>query len=70
MVGMEVGDEDLLQVRQADRRAQQLALRALGAVEQQPVAARRTSRAAGARCAVGIEPAVPRKTTSRSTARF
>ena len=36
---MEVGDEDLLEVDEPDRRAQQLALRALAAVEEQPVAA-------------------------------
>ena len=38
MVGVEVGEEDLLEVDQADR-AQELALGALAAVEQQPVAA-------------------------------
>ena len=38
VVGVEVGDEDLLQLDQADR-ADELALGALAAVEQQPVAA-------------------------------
>ena len=39
MVGVEVRDEDLLQVREADGRAEQLPLRSLRAVEQQPIAA-------------------------------
>ena len=38
MVGVEVGDEDLVQVDEADRGAEQLPLRALAAVEEQPVA--------------------------------
>ena len=39
MVGVEVREEDLLQVGQADRRALQLALRPLAAVEEKPLAA-------------------------------
>ena len=39
VVGVEVGDEDLLEVDEPDRGAQELALRALAAVEEQPVAA-------------------------------
>ena len=39
MVGVEVREEDLAQLDQADRRAQQLPLRALAAVEQEPLAA-------------------------------
>ena len=65
---MEVGEEDLPQLDQADRGAQQLPLRALAAVEQQPLAATpQEQRAEGARCAVGTEPEVPKKTRSRST---
>ncbi len=65
---MEVRQEDLAQVDETDVGAQQLPLRPLAAVEQQPLAAAPDERArVGARWAVGIEPAVPRKTTSRST---
>ena len=39
VVGVEMGDEDLLHVDEADARSQQLALGSLGAVEQEPVAA-------------------------------
>ena len=39
VVGVEVREEDLLQVGQADRRPLQLALRPLAAVEQEPLAA-------------------------------
>src|SRR6185369_13169210 len=39
VVGVVVREEDLLQVREADRRALELALRAFAAVEQQPFAA-------------------------------
>ncbi len=39
MVGVEVREEDLLEIDEADRRAQQLALRPLAAVEEQPLAA-------------------------------
>ena len=37
VVGVVVGEEDLPEVDQAERRAEQLALRALGAVEEQPL---------------------------------
>src|SRR5205823_9105898 len=39
MVGVEVREEDLAELRQADRRAHELALRSLGAVDEQAVAA-------------------------------
>jgi hypothetical protein len=39
VVGVKVGQEDLTQVDETDRRAQQLALRSLRAVEEEPVAA-------------------------------
>ena len=39
VVGVEVREEDLLQVGQADRRALQLPLRPLAAVEEEPLAA-------------------------------
>jgi len=39
MVGVVVREEDLPQLDQADVRAQKLPLRALGAVEEQPLAA-------------------------------
>ena len=39
VVGVEVREEDLAQIDEADRRAQELALRALAAVEEQPLAA-------------------------------
>ena len=39
VVGVEVGDEDLLEVDEPDRGAQELALRSLAAVEEQAVAA-------------------------------
>ena len=67
VVGVEVRQEDLVELDQADVRAQELPLRAFAAVEEQLLPPRRTSVAEGARRAVGIEPAVPRKTTSRST---
>ena len=67
MIGVVVAEEHDVEIDQADLRAQQLPLRALAAVEQDAIAARRISVAAGARRAVGVEPAVPRKTTSRST---
>ena len=67
MVGVEMGDEDLLEVGQADDRAHQLTLRALAAVEQQAVAAAADEHGGGAACAVGALPEVPRKTMSRST---
>ena len=38
MVRVKVRDEDLLELEQADRRAQQLALRPLGAVDEELVA--------------------------------
>ena len=70
VVGVVVGEEDLAQVDQAERRAEQLALGALGAVEEQALApAPQSISAVGARSAVGIEPDVPRKTTSRSMPR-
>ena len=51
MVGVEVGQEDLAQLDEADVGAQELPLRALGAVEQEPLAAapdeRRGGRAPG-----------------------
>ena len=70
VVGVEVREEDLLQVGQADRRALQLPLRPLAAVEEEPLAAAPDEQRRGPRCAVGIEAAVPRKTTSRSTRRL
>ena len=39
MVGVEVRDEDLVQVDEADRGPEQLALRPFGAVEEESVAA-------------------------------
>ncbi len=39
MVAVEVREEDLLQVGQTDDRALELALRPLGAIEEQPLAA-------------------------------
>ena len=39
VVGVEVREEDLVEVDEPDRRAQQLALRPLAAVEEQPLAA-------------------------------
>ena len=68
VVAVEVREEDLAQVDEADRRAQQLALRPLAAVEEQPVAAAADEQRGGERRAVGALPEVPRKTTSRSTA--
>ena len=54
---MEVREEDLAQLDEADVRAQELPLRALGAVEQQPLAAapdeRRGRRALGGRHRAG-----------------
>ena len=44
---MEVREEDLVQVDEADVRAQQLALRALAAVEEQPLAAAADERGGG-----------------------
>ena len=66
MVGVEVRDEDARR-GPAARRAQQLALRALAAVEQQPVAAAaHEQRGQPAARASGTEPPVPAKKTSRS----
>ena len=67
MVGVVVRQEDLAQLGEADVRAQELSLRPLGAVEEEPVAAAAHEHGRGARWAVGAEPEVPRKTTSRST---
>ena len=57
MVGVEVREEDLAQVDEADRRAQQLPLRALAAVEEQALAAaadeQRRGAALGRRCRAG-----------------
>ena len=57
MVGVEVRQEDLLQVDEADVRAQQLPLRSLAAVEEQPLPAapheRRRRRAARGRHRAG-----------------
>ena len=39
MIGVEVGQEDLLEIDEADVATQQLPLRSLRAVEEQPVAA-------------------------------
>ena len=39
MIGVVVGEEDLLEIDEADVAAQQLPLRPLGAVEEEPVAA-------------------------------
>ena len=52
---MEVREEDLLEIRQADGRALQLSLRSLAAVEQKPLAAaadenRRRCALRGRRC--------------------
>ena len=68
MVGVEVREEDLLEIDEAHVAAQELPLRALRAVEQEPVPSPPTSVALSARLAVGMEPDVPRKTTSSSTA--
>ena len=69
VIGVEVREEDLLELDEADVAAQELSLRPLGAVEQEPVTASpHERRGQSARFAVGMEPDVPRKTTSRSTA--
>ena len=47
VVGVEVREEDLLQVDEADVRAEELALRPLAAVEQQPLAAAADERGGG-----------------------
>ena len=67
VVGVEVRQEHLVELDQADVRAQELPLRALAAVEEQLLAAAPDERGGRSAAAVGIEPAVPRKTTSRST---
>ena len=67
---MKVREQDLLEVDEPDRGRQQLALRALTAVDEQPFAAPPDEERRGAAEAVGIEPDVPRKTRSRSTERF
>ena len=67
VVRVEVRDEHLRQLDEADRRAQKLPLRALAAVEEDPLAATAQQRAGRPRRAVGTEPDVPRKTRSRST---
>ena len=48
VVGVEMGDEHLPEVDEADRGAQQLALRALATVEQEPLAATAQEERAGA----------------------
>ena len=67
VIGVVVREEDLAQVDQPDRGPQRAGAASLAAVEEQAVAPRRTRIALGARFAVGIEPAVPKKTRSRST---
>ena len=70
VVGVEVRQEDVLEVDQADVRAEELSLGALAAVDR--AAGRHpggSSVADVARWAVGAEPDVPRNTTSRSTGR-
>ena len=66
---MEVGEEDVLDVRQPHA-ALQLPLRPLAAVEQQPFAAARDEHAGGRPRTVGTAPAVPRKRTERSMAAY
>ena len=60
-----MGEEDRVDVGQPDR-AQQLLLGALAAVEQDPLAAARSSSAGRPRRAVGTDPAVPAKKSERS----
>ncbi len=67
VVGVQVGDEDLLHLDEPGR-ALHLPLRALAAVEQQPVAAAADEHRAVLRRADGTEPPVPRKIASRSIA--
>jgi hypothetical protein len=67
VVGVEVGDEDLGQLGEPDR-LHELALRALAAVEQDPVPPASTSSAGRPRRAVGTEAAVPAKRIERSMA--
>ena len=70
VVGVVVREEHLGKVDETHGRPQELALRPLAAVEEQALAAAADEQRGGARRAVGAEAAVPRKTTSRSTARF
>ena len=65
VVDVQVGDEDVGQIAEADR-AQQLALRALAAVDQDPLRPRRTSSAGSPRRALGTDPAVPANITENS----
>ena len=65
VVEVEVGDEDRVELRQADG-AQQLLLRALAAVEEQPVAARAHEQGGQAAPRGGGEPAVPAKKSDSS----
>ena len=66
MVGVQVREEDGVDVGEPDG-AQQLALRALAAVEQQTVAAAAQQHArAGPAARSGTEPAVPAKNSDRS----
>jgi len=65
VVGVEVREEHRVEVGQADAR-EQLALRALAAVDQQPVAPAAISTAGRPRRAVGADPPVPANTIERS----
>ena len=67
MIGVIVAEEHDVEIDEPDLRAQQLPLRALAAIEQDAIAAAPDQRRRAVRAAVGVEPAVPRKTTSRST---
>ena len=68
VIGVQVREEDVLEVDEPGVRAEQLALRPLAAVDEQPVAAAAEERRGGAaRGGRGAEPTVPRKTRSRST---
>ena len=69
MVGVQVRDEDLLEIDEAHRRAQQLPLCSLAAVEEQAVSPAPDEMRRVPRRAVGALADVPRKTTSRSTRR-
>ena len=71
MVGVVVRDEDLAQFDEANGRLQQLALRALCAVDEQALAAPADEeRRRRAEQGVGIDPDVPRNTRSKSTRRL
>ena len=68
VIGVVVREEHLGQLHKPDGGAEQLALGALSAVEEQALAAPPQEGSRKARLAVGTEPDVPRKTRSRSMA--